>query len=195
MSYELVKLDQRARQYMIQKTSGGLSLSQAFLGCLDSDSGLVYSIWPENATRDKIYSFKDGVGGGFLHHGDIESQFIGYIRSFLSIGTDKVVIFENSLASSGDPWLPKARSHLLFHNGEVYHFLMSRHNEADTVLMHVREAMKSWRNWVLFSSLPVGTDLVNRGELDGGVINTLAARTERCAIDAYDFDGYLIWEF
>lgn len=194
MKYTLVELDDRAKQYIVEKTEFPGSLLQAVRKSLDIGEGVVYSIWPQEASQDEIYSFRDGPGGVLLSNIELEQCLIDHICSYLSLGSDKVVIFDKACASRTDTWLTRATENLLFCNDEVYLYLLAEHNERETILRHMRTAMRSWRNWVLFSSLPPGTTLANRGELSADLINALAERAEKHAIDAYDFDGYLIWE-
>jgi hypothetical protein len=194
MKYELVELDDRAGQYMVEKIGSYKSLSRAVLARLDLGKGLVYSIWPKNAIRDDIYSFEDGADPGFLDDEEIQQQFADYIGRYLSSGSDKIVILEDSCAERDDRGLVNVESNMLFHGNEVYHFLLSEHNESEIILNHLGEGSNAWRNWVLFSSLPPGTNLVSRGEMDANLLNALAERAEKHAIDAYDLDGFLIWE-
>jgi hypothetical protein len=193
MKYTFVELDDRARNYMVEKINSIMTLSRAVLEHLDMPRGVVYSIWPEGAVRDEIYSFEDGVGGGLLRHREIRKEFIDYISRFLSGGSDKIVVFENSSLERNAPCLDTAESQLLFHGNEVYHFLLGQDNQPDRILVHYDEGFNTWRNCVLFSSVPAGTKLADRGVLDAELIDALALRCEKLAIDAYDLDGHLIW--
>jgi hypothetical protein len=193
MKYDLVELDDRAKQYMVEKMDDGQLLLQAIHKRLSSCEGMVYSIWPENASLEGIYSFEEAPGW-FLKITETEQRFIDCVSSHLSAGSDKIVVFGNECASRGDSWLARAKSHLLFCQDNAYHYLLAEHNEREMILVHMREAMMSWRGWVLFSSVPPGTALVDRGELDESLIEALAERAEKCALNVYDFDSYLIWD-
>jgi hypothetical protein len=191
MKLILVELDERARQYIIKKIEDTMELSRTVIARLDPGRGSVYSIWPDDIGQDGIYSFDTGGVMPGMHS---REWLVASIQQHLFSKPQNVVIFENPTADRAHPYIARLKSNMVFRNQEVYHFLLSEDIDTETVFMHVREAMRSWRNWVLFSSLDGDSTLWRGGELDSNTIDMLVKNADKFILDAYDYDSYLIWQ-
>ena len=195
MEFELIELDERARRYIIDKLTSRYPLSQAFLEKTDLKRGRVLSAWPKESSRDRIYRFTDSPATPpqVVPPPDGENWFVDYVRDFLHGQDNRIVVFEDLGSSRERPISLKSKTHKLFSGNNVYHYLLSQHNDRKSVAIHVNNST-SWTNWVLFSSLPDQRNITDGGELDSDIINSLINNAEACAIDAYDRESYLIWE-
>ncbi len=195
MEFELIELDERARRYIIDKLNPPYPLSKAFLETVDLRRGRVLSVWPRQSSRDRIYGFTGAVFSPprVFSPSHTENWFVDYVCDFLHGQDNRVVVFEVRGPGRDDPLSSRTRTHKLYIGNDVFHYLLGQHNEWETVAQHVNNST-SWTNWVLFSSLPDPCILSEGGDLDKDVVNSLIVNAEKCAIDAYDFESYLIWE-
>jgi hypothetical protein len=195
MECELIELDDRARRYIIDKLNPPYPLSKAFLQSTDLRRGRVLAVWPKESSRDRIYRFTGAVFAPprQFSPSHAENWFVDYVCEYLGGHDSRIVVFEDRGPGRDRPASLRTNTHKMYLGNDVFHYLLGQDNERETVAIHVNNST-SWTNWILFSSLPDQRHLTDDGELDSDTINSLIANAEMCAIDAYDFESYLVWE-
>jgi hypothetical protein len=196
MEFELIELDDRARRYIIDKLTPPYPLSQAFVERFGTHRGRIFSVWPKESSHDRIYGFTGAVFAPpqQFSRSHAENWFVDYVRDFLRGERNRLVVVEDWCSSKGRPSTLDQGINKVFSGDGDYHVLFAQHNDRKSVAHLANQVVASWRGWMLFSSLPDEIELKDGGELDIGTINTLIDRAVMCAIGAYDFESYLMWE-
>lgn len=184
-------LGEPAIAYIIDRIENMKTLSNEFLVLHDLHAGSVYSYLPVDMEPARICSFSRDCG---VDHDICFQELQRLVQRFLSEDRSHVVIMENSSASRTDPFLASLQSNLAFFGDEVYHFLAHEHSDSNVVSTGLGEAANAWRNVGFFASLPPDTQLRKMQQLDEHIIRQLAENIEMAFVDAYDLDGYVIWE-
>jgi hypothetical protein len=111
------------------------------------------------------------------------------IESALNAGS--VCILENPLAERTDKATKHNRSHLVFHEKEVYHVLASVNKNDISTTTILKEGRSSYANGFIIEgpgvSIPVPTDQLSKRELD-----KWARQVEVVFVGAYDGEGFVI---
>jgi hypothetical protein len=199
-----------AAEYIKQQLAQGKSLAKLLLETLDFENGEIVALSAIPLNPGEIAQYRQGharvagakpqqVGIGEKTYAaypvpSAQEQLGNVIRGCLD-GEWNVCLLENHLAQTGDPWLARAKSRLLFHGSEVYHALFSVDRDMARVINAIREAERP----------PVFVGTVGRAPWSSGEdvasLHTVTAeqladfaKTARCVfVRAYDGEGYLMW--
>ncbi len=117
-----------------------------------------------------------------------------HIRVFLKAGNLNACVFEDWSVKAGDPNLSSSKSHILTFHGEVYYVLFGGDVEDSRIETTVAEARRLPVSFGVMTSVPDEASNVNmKAGLDCDLLRSLAERTERIVVGAYDGESYLIW--
>lgn len=186
---ELVNVDE-ALQYI-----GSILKQGNTLGVLASEAlkvvGGVYAFAPGQLRDVPLPSL---TGGGFRGRVDSYAALASEAEQHLSEGTSKIVIFEDAVASAGDPWLegPAASGLRVATCGsEVYYLLLAEDvgtkRIAETVAMGCCECHHS----VGLFSEAAGLDLTSPVSLSPEDLGAIVKRTRMMVVGAFDGESFL----
>src|SRR5574337_39858 len=166
----------------------------------DFDSGIL--VKPPKA-RDRLSRVNEKPSKLALgnYNINLRAELAKIIQKFLAGNRRACCLFGNPLARASDKWLEKAKSNLLIHNEEVYHFLSPRDTE-QKILETIRETWSTYPPFIasLFSNnektdklqAMLSNDKPKR-VISFQDLSTLAEHTAYVIIGAYDGEGYVIW--
>jgi hypothetical protein len=117
------------------------------------------------------------------------ADLVDTIAGFLGEAKDALCIFEHGLARRTDPFLESARFRVAFYGDEVYPFAAAGDDHA-RIGGALRGATTPYPP--LVGALTHG-DLSTRADLGENALASIAAKTERIIVGAYDGEGYVIW--
>jgi hypothetical protein len=192
MKYKFIELNDKAKEFVLSNMEYPKRLSTSVGKRLEACPGRIFSLWPDIEIDGDINLFD--MEPGALSGEETEQAFIAYVLRYLNSHTDRIVVFENGLASKGDGWLTRADSYVHLNGDDVYHLITGMDCSAQAVLRCIRESSTIKYNLSFFSSLPAAADLTVGDELDDLAIDTMAERTNIVVMNAYDRHGYLLWE-
>lgn len=192
--YEMVKLDKRGSQYIINHLENGKTLAKELLLFNDIMKSRVTSYVPENTDIEKLYLFKDSTVADFKKSKEF---LLERISEFLRIDNRNIVVFENSSSKPSDSWLNAATSRMFFLGEEIYHILLHKDIDKFIIKETLSEASNAWLNIVIFSTIYFKYDLLNNNYVDAEkkiLIKEIANNAHMVIVDAYDLDGYVYCE-
>jgi hypothetical protein len=208
-------LGPQAIDYIRQRLTDGKTLAVHLLEALDLERGSVIACLPPNVSDQEALQFDEGRKlpppdpSTFRYLTDRQGRtsrlepvpntdpwLISLVDDFLSQSADRVCIFEEWSFQPSDPfWSIKGsrREAASFVDDEVYYVLVS-----DDPEQHIRDAVGWSKGWpgLLAAMTSVAADQPiprDRGNINPALLKTLAVRTERLAVGAYDGESYLIW--
>ncbi len=209
-------LGAEAIDYIRERLSTGKTLARHLLETLDLERGSVIACLPSNVSDHEALQFEQG---GKLPHPDpstfryltdkqgrtsllvpvpnTDPWLVSLVQDFLSQSADRVCAFEDWLAQPSDAFWSKKESKreaASFVDDEVYYVLVSGDSEEQ-----IRDAV-GWSRCAWPGLLAAMTSLTadepipsDRRNISPALLKTLAVRTERLAVGAYDGESYLIW--
>jgi hypothetical protein len=191
-------------EYLRSRLARGHSFAAFLLQATHLATGSVFTYLPPDVDREGLRSFE--VGG--LLRSKSQSASAGPPTPLTSRGQDclialitddlkppgRLCLFEDALARPGDPSVQRLIGDLCFHEGEVYHYVLSGNSEREHVLTTIRRA----------ESLPVFVGAVcavpdglqfppEKRILTSATLHVLASHVTRIVVGAYDGEGYLLW--
>ncbi len=208
-----INLAPSAIGYVRDALADGLTLSKHMLAELDVSAGRVTTGVPEDANMEFIERFqyggllppppeaewrrgvgKDGRGFIIMPQRSYTGYVVSTVRSFLEGATHRLCILENGVFRASDPFIQRGRPNVVTVQEEVYHLLVGSGHPDETVGRVIREAGFGFPPPVgALTSLPVGHPFFDEGHIASEDLRTMAARTEKIVVGAYDGEGYLIW--
>jgi len=191
MNHTLIELDDRGRQHFFDKMDGDYALLHALRSRYGRRAGRVYSFWPADASGDDIYSFESGIVTSQLSS---EGEFAEYVREYLLSNCNNLILQCSEIARKSATWLSGTSSSFLYHEDEAYRFLVKQRCDLDSVIGDLREGLHAWHNLIVFTFLPNAAKLNDGDYLDSSAIQMLASNAIRLAINAYDYDSFLLWD-
>jgi hypothetical protein len=157
------------------------------LSTLPLNQGRVWT-WARSGMRITAQDLRDGLPEG-MDPWDQAECLVRYLKSYLAAG-DRLVLLEDHDAGPADPWLEKEKDRVpperLACADHLYWYATSA-PMADKFLF-------SWGG--LFSVMALGTNPLEvkpGGTIDERVIRLFGAAVEHFVVDAFDFEGSLVW--
>lgn len=192
MIYYNYELDLRAKIYIKERIKYGKSISQNVLNMIEYNKGKVYAYLPKGISEKELYSFNDGFIG--LDRMITYEFTLKKISDFLSASRNSLVIFENSCFSKRKESDCAFESNTLFYGEEAYHYLLSKHNNLETIKKTLNESYNAWQNIFFMTYLQENDNDEKISIINSNIIKKIAQNTEKIVLDAYDLDGYLYWD-
>ncbi|UCH51780.1 MAG: hypothetical protein JSV54_03235 [Chloroflexota bacterium] len=211
--YKEIVLGAAALKYIRGHLTHGLTLSKYILEYLDLETGQCATALPEEANLEKINDFEsgwiippppeskwhrltpeDGVPSILIPVNTLHSYLFDTIRSFLEASPEHICISENAAAHPSAPWLQRRKSHIVTFQKEVYTFLLGGQRSNDEIKVAIYGAETAWHLIGAMTSLPDDKYILSDGQkINSDILKTLAARTEKIFVSAYDGEAYIIW--
>jgi hypothetical protein len=184
------RLDEAGELYMAECIRWGNTLSSFVTRNVDLKQGYVHTYAPPETTMTKLADFNSG---GLVKARHTTTHLVDMIQTFLSGGTDRIVILEDVTLRKGDPYLDVTANEVLFHGDEVYYLL--RHDAgANRINLAVTDAGQN-RRFVGLMTMSAQLHQMRPGQRDAtaGLLDELSRHTQRIFVGAYDDEGYVIW--
>lgn len=214
--YSERSLGPQAIDYIRQRLTHGKTLARHLLEGLDLERGSVIACLPPNVSDQEALWFESGGKlprphpSTFRYVTDEQGRtsrlepvpntdpwLVSLVQDFLSRSIGRVCILEEWSWQPSDPFWSNdqaRREAASFVDDEVYYVLVSGESEEQ-----IREAVGwsrcAWPGLLaamtfLAADEPISSD---RRNISPALLKTLATRTERLAVGAYDGESYLIW--
>jgi len=188
--YREVILGATAMEYVQGRLANGLSLARGVLTAHDILAGSVRALIPLNAAKSTAERFKQG---GLIRGPAAHDWYIGVVQEFLSNGREHLCVLENAMARSGDSGLDHFKSRVFVYGDEVYHVLDANEAAAQCIKLAILEAQSAWISLGFMIVAPPGSAQRTK-RFSSSDLDWMAQSVKRIAVDAYDGEGWLIWE-
>ncbi len=208
-------LGPEAVNYIRDCLANGKTLARYLLERPDLESGTVTTFLPSDVSEEAATQFKwggklkrdpatfvyrtepDGSTTRWEPKPNTDPWLVSILQRFLRGRAERVCVFENELASPGDPWLSLPRWDILqtaiFEN-EVYHLLSNRDAENEERILTTIKGANAWLFIGAMTSVSKASDLALEADtVDDEVLEMFAQRAEKIVVGAYDGESYLIW--
>jgi hypothetical protein len=151
------------------------------------DDGEVWT-WASPGTSVTVGDLEGGLPGG-MSQADHRQQLIGFIADYLQ-ASGRLALIEDHDASPSDPWLASepVLPPRLACGKRVYWYI--RIPERLAVDESLRWGLGLF-NCIALSSYPLV--IQESGQLTVPAIDLIAYATEHVVLDAFDFEGFIIW--
>jgi hypothetical protein len=142
-------------------------------------------------SHDRELTLQDWHSGVGAKAGGGMECLVNVIHDFLHGSVNRLCIIENAVAKPSDAWLSNRQSQVAIYQQEIYHVLRGgpKRNEIERT---IREAQSAWMMLGYLIDLPsiheIG-EVFSIEELD-----LLSRHVASCFIQAFDGEGYLLWE-
>lgn len=205
-------LGPEAISYIRERLAHGKTLAKYLLERVDLESGTVMTFLPSDVSKEAASEFKWGGKlkrdpATFVYHTEPDGSttrwepvpntdpwLVSILQEFLGAGRERVGIFENELASPGDPWLSSWDMQTLIFENEVYHLLSNKDADNEQTILTTIRGAGNWLFIGAMTSLSEPSDLpLEGGTLDDQVLKMFAERAAKIVVGAYDGESYLIW--
>ena len=188
--YKELSLDQEALRFFQERINTGLPLATEVLARHDLARGRLGTLVPAhvgNITREILER-----GGGFRSSTSRE-WVIGCIVKYLSAAPGRLCVLEDPMERSSGPGLGVYRSRLVTCAEYVYFVLCADDTHRQRIEMALREAASAWITYGFMTTVPPGWN-PDSGHFSKEDMEFLADKTEKIIVDAFDGEGWLIWE-
>lgn len=203
-------LGDKAVQYIESRLSLGKTFATLLLEKVDLKKGTVKTLLPEGFSEVEVNEFN--VGGKLSQpssdqwrytlspRGELlrmtpvpntDAHLRGQISSFLLSRQNSICIFEDANMLPSDPTFRSLRTRHAEFNDDVYHYLLMTDSDNQITL-----TLKEAKSWLLIGAMCTcprawSSELSN---LTQECLMDLAQRAEQIIVNAYDGEGYLVWE-
>lgn len=193
---KIINLDQQAS---VNHVRGRLSLGNLLasrVSALPLESGSVSALLPEHVSPSEASSVRILRDGGVVHPGEgqeIERAVAELVSAYLSRGDRQCAIFEHSLARASDPWVSNCEVPLFIQDSKIFLYLTALAAQPDRVLRTMRTARTSLAMIAILTHFDTPDEISDRQSAPAGLLDRLAANTQHVIVDAYDGEGFLVW--
>jgi hypothetical protein len=159
---------------------------------LDSSSNFEWAIAPEAPPEEQVtFTGQGGTEWRAVPKPDMWQALIDEIDAFLSLGGDRLCVFEDIAAERGDRFLERIATRVAYgHDGTVFHLLVT----TDGGTENVGATLLNASDWLTIGCMStIGALPPDREQLSDEAIASLAGTAEQIVITAFDGDGWLVW--
>jgi hypothetical protein len=205
-----------AIDYIRERLSNGKTLARHLLETLDLECGSVITCLPPNVSDQEALQFESGAKlprpdrATSRYYTDEQGRtsrlepipntdpwLVSLVQDFLSQSASRVCILEEFSFRPSDPLWSKEearRQAARFVDDEVYYVLLSDDSHR-RVEQTVRWSGGAWPGLLAAMTSMTTYEAISSDHRDmsPAQLKTLAERTERLAVGAYDGESYLIW--
>jgi hypothetical protein len=188
-----------AIRYMKSRLVLGRTLAKFLLETIDRSEGTVFTLSPRQLNPTELMEFEIGhVDTEGLASAGAISPILGSEKelaeliSHLLREPQKFCFLENWLATPDDPWVRRAKSHIVTLGTEVYHVMSS----AET---RISEAIREASQIPVFVgaignfSINMGSSIMAGQTVTADSLKSFAETVECIFVGAYDGEGYVLW--
>jgi hypothetical protein len=198
-----------AETYCKDILSDGNALSKLIYNLLPFNTGIFYTLLPENADLSRLHFFEHG---GILPKFPEEEIYIkGFDKPFigervnsinpelaiffnrqLMRGNGRSIIFEEVVKSPGDPHTDFLKSHGLLYKEEIYYLLSQKDNKLEIISRAINESY-DFSHFVCVITQTSFEDIEDK-KFTLKKMKEVCENIEFLIIGAYDGEGYIFWE-
>jgi hypothetical protein len=207
--YKEIDLGLEGFEYVKECLQSGKTLSGFLIHRIQESQGAVTTFLPSHVTESAAKEFHFGGKAIVLpNDGSVFSkeavevktrfnaveQLSSVISKFLVKNDQCLCIFEDALASTGDPFLLSTDNRFASYGDEVYYILCNEDAaRLDKIVKTIRQA-NSWLCIGAMASLPANCEsILKSGKLSRRDLEVIAKGTQKIIVGAYDGEGFLIW--
>jgi len=188
--YKTLSLDEEALCFFRERINTRLPLATAVLSHHDLARGRFRTLVAEHishVTRENLER------GGLFRSSASREWVIDGIVKYLSAAPDRLCVLEDHVGRSSDPGLSLSRSRIVTCAEYVYFVLCADDTHRQRIERVLWDAASASITYGFMTAAPPAWD-PNSGRFSGQDLEYLADKTEKIVVDAYDGEGWLIWE-
>ncbi len=198
MSQALVEIDLggAGSRYVVERLREGHSLARTLAAYVGG--GRVVTVLPADTPMEAVHAITRGAvldvppaGGAetFERVRSLDASLAQSLAAYLRRGNQRVVLFENALATPTDPYLRRVADRTAWFGEEVYHFVTQ--DDAERILETLRTA-KAIPAFVGVMTQTLDGPL-KPGSLQADELEALARQATGAFVGAYDGEGFVMW--
>jgi hypothetical protein len=198
-----------ALAYVEDQLGSGKTLSSFLLRTVQRKDGELSYLSPRPLSPTEAVQFENGhtfdysspvemkvgnISGIFYPTPNTAQELGQFVQKRLS-GADYIALLEDCLAAPSDPWLERAKSRVLVHEGEVYHLALCSEQTHDDILNAIHEADNVLRMVGMAGRVPGAiASLASAKQLSLEQLEMIGINAECVFVSAFDGEGYVLWE-
>jgi hypothetical protein len=189
--YREVLLGKAAAGYIEDRLANGLGLARRVLAAHQIAAGRMRTLVPAESAESVVEKFEQG---GLIRSPAAYEWYVDWVRKFLCSGADHLCVLENSMAQAGDSGLlDRRKSRLVLSGNEVYHVICAHEVTTENLKVAISEARSAWISLGFMTHAPPSWNLSSR-MFSPADLAYMAKNVEGVVVDAYDGEGWLVWE-
>jgi hypothetical protein len=149
-------------------------------------NGKILALLPDDASPAELIDFQSGG----VATGDEAHELADIVRLRLSVGADRICVFEHPTLRTGDPRMPPLA---YFTVGDSVYLFLSHRSDHETVVKAARET--HWYPSIgVISTIASGQPFPESGSaLIESFLDDLTTRVSVIVVGAYDAESWLVW--
>jgi len=188
---------ERAREYIREQLRHGLGLGRIVRDTIDLSHGTVTTVMPPIYGTSLLDHFDWGRRDELLEY-NTEMMLVEKLVDYLSESAERLLICEDLLPSPTFPAFEDKRDVAWLFGDDIYCCASSSTGQAigeEQVLRVIREASSVMYNTGFLSVVAPGMSTANAARsLTENDLTHIADQTRAIFVQAYDGEGYLLWE-
>jgi len=178
-------------KYVAERLADGKTLARRVASVVLARQGRTYTYVPANALEAALFRFDTG---GIAETCRTLPWYARVVSGYLGEAANRLCVLENNPAEPGDPWLSDAcGGQLAAFQDEVYHVLLPEDLGSVSISGVIREATSAWISLGFMTTCPPGWD-PDSLRFSATQIEHLSQHVRMVAVDAYDLEGWILWE-
>ena len=188
--YKELFLDQEALRFFRERINTGLPLATEVLARHDLARGRLGTLVPVHVSRITSEILERG---GLFRSSASREWVLDAITKYLSAAPDRLCVLEDHVGRSSDPGLSLSRSRIVTCAEYVYFVLCADDTHRQRIERSLWDAASASITYGFMTAVPPGWN-PDSGHFSKEDMEFLADKTEKIVVDAYDGEGWLIWE-
>ncbi|MFA5794789.1 MAG: hypothetical protein WC980_06960 [Candidatus Brocadiia bacterium] len=189
----------------------GKILAKLISDSVNLKQGTIYTILPGGTSLDQVYSFEYGgvlpqlnkeqdiimhIKGLKIPRPDNFIQLYSIIEEYLKKDEENICIFIDAMRNADDKGSLKERTDSFTFQNNIYRYITPTNAEENKIETMVKAFGSGWRAFtgILTKADKIDTPPFNKMEITLKKLEILAKNTSKIIINAYDGEGFLIWE-
>jgi hypothetical protein len=179
-----------ALTYIRSQLRQGNQLAQYLLRYVPLEEGTVFVVLPDTASSQMVGNLETG---GIARRSDTEPLLIESIQRYLQ-HPGRLALFEDKVASRGDPFLESSKATFVTCGPEIYHFLTASQAQDPKKIQRTIRLARSYMFIGILFTLPGGFSAFRTGgDIPTSLLETAAQNVDYLFIGAYDGEAELTW--
>lgn len=202
--FQIYQLDPKAYDYIADRLDDGLTLTKRLKKVIDFSKGNVLTYAPINLTPKSLVNFNGSIidspisedGVQKVDNEQTSKWLVGQMRSFLSYSKDYYCIFEEADGYPASKVISRYPFKNVLYKQERYYIIDNRDSDEDILEAIVQSSSFYPLGMGIFTSIEnISTYFSDNDHIEKEEFFEVAAKnTQKIYIQAYDHDGYVLWE-
>jgi hypothetical protein len=205
LNYHIFKLERSANDFIIDRLKIPTMLSKSLLNKIDIRKGGAFTFFPDYIDEDLLKHYRNGgllkldeakiikgEGIRIINVPNTTDGLVDYIYNYLR-KEEGIIVIENLLAKPNYDYVKRSKFKKVIVDEDVYYLLSNKDNKEQ--ILDVIKSCSSKPEAIGIFTKNLDLELYFKQKVSGkSLISTAIENLNRLFIEAYDHEGYIIWE-